>query len=152
MENGANVNDRDVLDRSALLLACQNGHLEVAQFLLENGADDSEDNNDSYTPLYAAIIERHFAIAKLLIERNSKSFKNKNLTISASIHGYLDMVKLLLEAGDNVDQRDNYGYTPIIYACKQNDIDLVRFLLEKGARVNDKANDGYTPILAASET
>jgi ankyrin repeat protein len=36
---GANVNQRDCLGRTPLLIACYFGYVEIASFLMENGAD-----------------------------------------------------------------------------------------------------------------
>jgi ankyrin repeat protein len=53
-QNGADVNERDVLNRSPLHAACMWGFLEVAKVLIESGArTDALDMND-LTPLMVA--------------------------------------------------------------------------------------------------
>lgn len=39
IHRGANVNHRDCLGRTPLLIACYFGYFEIASFLMENGAD-----------------------------------------------------------------------------------------------------------------
>ena len=45
---------------------------------------------------------------------------------------HVDIVKLLLEKGANIEQHNNKG-TPLLIACEMNHVDIVKLLLEKGA-------------------
>ena len=63
----------------------------------------------------------------------------------------LDEVKQLIEEGVDVDSRDEFGGTPLMYACAVrksefgiDNVDIVRLLLDHGADVNHKFtnNDG----------
>ncbi len=40
----------------------------------------------------------------------------------------IEMVKILLEAGANVDDVDNYGYSPLMIALENNDLDIFHYL------------------------
>lgn len=59
--------------------------------------------------------------------------------------GYTELVKFLLQAGanPNITSKDNYNniFTPLISACKLNNIVLVKILIEKGCDVNYPGND-----------
>ena len=43
------------------------------------------------------------------------------------------MVKLLLNAGANIDKQDKYGYTALIWAAFYNNREIVEILLDYGA-------------------
>ena len=62
--------------------------------------------------------------------------------IEASRDGQLDLVKLLLERGGNVNIQDIYGDTALIWASLYGHLDIVKLLLEKGADVNIQDNYG----------
>jgi ankyrin repeat protein len=48
-----------------------------------------------------------------------------------------DVVKVLVEAGANVNARSKTGFTPLLFAVRQGDIESARLLLAGGADVND---------------
>jgi tetratricopeptide (TPR) repeat protein len=56
----------------------------------------------------------------------------------ASAHGnHLEVVKMLVEKGANVNAVDlKYGSTALFYAVRYQNLDMVRYLLERGARIN----------------
>jgi len=59
------VNATNVLNETALYIACENGHTAVAQYLLDNGADVSCGRTK---PLIAAVRYGHYDCVKLLLE------------------------------------------------------------------------------------
>lgn len=54
-----------------------------------------------------------------------------------------------LQSGNSVNQIDNYGKTPLIYAGEAGKDAIVEYLLDKGADPNHSADDGSTPLLIA---
>lgn len=64
----------------------------------------------------------------------------------AAFEGSVDTVLLLLSAGASVNAQDLDGWTPLMYAAR-NEIDgeaLVRTLVAAGAELNKKNNRGRT--------
>lgn len=59
---------------------------------------------------------------------------------------HLEIMKLLINAGADVNQRDNYGKSLIYQATYNTKIDIMKFLLSKNANINLKNNIGYTPL------
>ena len=53
-----------------LYVACQNGHLQVAEVLLAFGAHPNSQTNDLATPLFIAAQMGHFRIVQKLLEFN----------------------------------------------------------------------------------
>jgi len=56
------------------------------------------------------------------------------------------VVKLLLEAGSDVNARDSLGMTPLHRAVLVGSADIVKLLLLNGADVNSRDNMGRTPL------
>lgn len=63
---------------------------------------------------------------------------------------YLDIMKLLLNAGADINQKNKLGESPIFHATRENNIDIVKFLLDSGANINTKTNRGSTPLSNAA--
>lgn len=94
-------------------LACYFGHEEVAQYLIEAGADVSlaSKNTMQVQPIHAATARRSFAL-----------------------------VKLLLEHGADPNARQQMGYTPLDAARQNGDREIIELLTAHGAR--DSAASG----------
>ena len=64
----------------------------------------------------------------------------------------MDAVKLVVDAGVNVNAADEDGDTALHRAVRMRSNDVVRFLVEKGARLDAKNSMGETPLMAALGT
>ena len=115
---------------TALMRAAFAADLELVKLLLEHGADPSIKSRDNETMLAAA--------AGL-----------------AFIHGYhrgklederLEVVKLFVELGNDVNWPDDYGITPLMAAANIGHVKVIQYLLDKGADLAahdlGKKNDG----------
>ena len=56
---------------------------------------------------------------------------------------------LLLDAGGDINGKDNRGLTPLHEAARWGWNDVVRFVVARGADLNAKDNRGLTPIDSA---
>jgi ankyrin repeat protein len=103
LENGANINDRDTIDQTPLIIASQNGCTDIVRMLLDAGAN-IEHKND----------------------------QGENALISAAQEGNIDTVKLLLDAGADVNQSNSDGETAIDLAIRlKQKKELIKLLREK---------------------
>ncbi|MBX5460866.1 MAG: ankyrin repeat domain-containing protein [Steroidobacteraceae bacterium] len=118
--------------KTPLLYAAREGHLEIAQLLLDAGADLEKADADGVSPLLMAILNERLALAKFFIER-----------------------------GANVNVEDWYGQTPLFAAVDVRNLDvpgptrdngvdreaafeLIKLLLERGANPNARTRE-YPP-------
>ena len=58
-------------------------------------------------------------------------------------------IQKLLENGTDIDQKDKYGLTPLMYAVSCNNEELVKLFLEKEADVNLSNKYGCTALFFA---
>ena len=63
---------------------------------------------------------------------------------------FIEIVKLLIEAGSNINKQDNFGYTALIYASIYGHIDIVKLLIEAGVDINIQDKYGNTALMIAS--
>ena len=71
---GGYINERDSFMRkyTALMVACREGDLKLAEFLIEKGADINARTPDGHTALMFASYNRYPDIVRLLIKRGAK--------------------------------------------------------------------------------
>lgn len=125
-------------DRTGLHWAAQEGCLESAKVLLEEGADVNAMEEDGMTALYIASSEPHIEIVKLLLSYQAEVDLTGEGTTPleiASIWGHYKVVKTLLEHGADVNYRDSEGRTPLFYVkvaqCKKSKSHEVYKAIEK---------------------
>jgi hypothetical protein len=115
---------------TALMRAAFAGDLELVTLLLERGADPSVISRDGETMVSTA--------AGL-----------------AFVHGYhrgtppeerLQVVKRFVELGNDVNQADDYGITPLMAAANFGNVPIIQYLIDAGADLGahdlGKKNDG----------
>lgn len=70
--------------------------------------------------------------------------------IWASQNGHIDVVKVLLDKGADINIKNSNGVTSLIMAIQNSSMDIVKLLLDKGAEVNTvRPNDSVTPLIMA---
>ena len=111
------------------------------------------------TPAVAALAGRHFQLAKVL-HRNGSSVAPRgyfdNTPLHAAAHnGDLEMVRVLLDYGVDIDAQNDGHCTPLDFASRnghRNDSRVVQFLIEHGADINARASrSGFAPLHRASK-
>jgi ankyrin repeat protein len=109
------------------------------------------DNYDYGTFLVVCSYNNRYSVIKYLLENDA----NPNIThdkISplnyAASNGYLDIVKILLKYGANINDVDNNNETSIISAAMNSGTNVILYLLEKGASwTRDNSNNFFIDYL-----
>lgn len=68
----------------------------------------------------------------------------------ASSYGQLEVVKILIENGADVNMKDGANWTALTCSAKKGYDSVVKFLLEHGAETDNKESPGYTALSLAS--
>lgn len=130
-------------------------HAETTRVLLENGADPNRILNGVF-PLFLAARNNQIEVVKVLlsfkpdleIQSRDDDDPDANYTalIVATIEGHTDVVRLLLEAGANVNGKAGLNRGPLQHAMDYNKEDVVRILMEYRPDLGAVDDDGDTPL------
>jgi ankyrin repeat protein len=115
---------------TALMRAAFAGDIELVKLLLAHGANPHILSSDRETTLMAAC---------------GTGFIN-GYHRQRSPSERLEVVKLLIDLGEDVNAADSYGITPLMVAANLGEITIVKYLIDKGADLGahdlGKKNDG----------
>jgi ankyrin repeat protein len=145
---------------TALMSAAYAGHKDITTWLLKQGAAvDEMDNFYHRTALMWSTMRDYPEVTKILLDNgadvNRKDICEKqewSVLIGAAYYGQTENVKLLLDAGALVDEKDTYGWTALMHAADHNQIEVARQLLQAGASFENKSTGeaGQTALLCAA--
>lgn len=149
------VNEKNSMGRTALMKTAMYGHPDIAELLLEKGADVHATDDDSRTALTWAAGRGRKNMVEFLLQNGAvldhKDNEGKTVLISAARHSDRDMVALLLDQGADLHEKDHTGTTALMMAATQWESDIPELLLEKGADIHEKNNFGDTALMFAAE-
>lgn len=135
---GAEVNCKDIVERTPLFYATLKGHGQIIKKLIDFGADANSVDDRGSTPLLVAIQSRNQESVKYLIESGvDVNFGPVNpLLCALQSHIPIEISKMLIDAGADVNHKDKFSFTPFHYAAHMNrNIKKVQILLDHGALV-----------------
>jgi hypothetical protein len=159
LELGARVNQGRLVDGvTPLLVAAQNGHVEVVVVLLEKGAAVTQGTTDNGgTPLLMAAQQGHVEVVVLLLEKGAavnQATTDDGATplFMAAENGHVEVVLVLLEKDAAVNQATtDTGVTPLVAAAQQGHVEVVRLLAVFCANITTGTTDGdWTPRSVAA--
>jgi ankyrin repeat protein len=81
-------------------------------------------------------------------ELEARDSRGATPVMHAAAFGNLDALKLLLDAGADVNARNNFDATALLWAAR--DPDKAKLLIERGADVNVRSKLGRTPLMVAA--
>lgn len=120
-QRGVDIETLDPMMRSALMERVGHGDVAGTRLLLQNGANPN--GNDQVRGMRPLIM--------------------------AAYEGNVDIVKLLLQYGANIEIMDHAAITPVQWASKNNQFEMVQLLLSSGADVNTAEGSDVTMVHAA---
>jgi Ankyrin repeats (3 copies) len=102
-----------------LIVAASRGDVATVNALLARGVDPNQaDERTGLTPL-----------------------------TQSSLYGHVEVVRLLLRAGADLNRASKDGLTALTQACVKGQIEVLDFLLSKGADVNSRSVTSFTPLM-----
>lgn len=150
LANHARVDVFDTEGRSALHLAAEHGYLQVCDSLLSNKAFINSKSRNGRTALHLAAMNGYVPLVKFLIKDHNAVIDILTLKKQTPLHlaaaaGQMEVCKLLLELGADIDATDEQGQKPIHAACQNNFSEVAKlFLQQHPSLVMATTKDGNT--------
>ena len=109
--------------------------------------------------LYDAVVNNDIKKVEKLLKRNadpnvvlSMGVSEVSPLIMAIVNGNFEIVKLLVEHNAQVDYRDGFNSTALMYAAHKGSKEIVEYLLSKGADARAEDGKGNSVLSAAKES
>jgi ankyrin repeat protein len=147
LKGGVDPNRKDPDGHSALTIAIANAHFDLADLLIENGADPSDGS-----------------LVEAVDVRNSDILRAANNRVDQK--NVMDIIQALLAHGAKPDStmpssmpnKKAFGGGPSVpsdstafyRAAKSADLTVMRLLIDKGADAKHALKDGATPLMASA--
>ena len=147
---GANVNEavteswqfsHTVEGELALSRAAKLGHVQCVSLLVEGGADVNMRDESGCTPLITCLTEAQGGLCACQLRCLPRLDKR---------HEYVECIKILLNAGADVNEMDGYGCTALAIAVQSEFEDCVDVLMEGNVDLNKGYTDGASLLMYAA--
>jgi ankyrin repeat protein len=140
LKAGADPESPNPDGETALHLVARAGNLEAAKLLLKAGAHvDARETFGGQTPLMWAVARRHPEMAELLLS------KGANVNARSAIRDY----QRVATAESRAKQLDRGGFTPLLYAARENCGACIEVLLKHKVDVDLPDPSGMSPMAIA---
>jgi ankyrin repeat protein len=150
---GANVNAANRNGATPLSQACTNAGPSIVEQLLNAGADPNASASGA-PPLVACAGSGGEVKVRMLLSwgadvNASDNWRRQTALMWAAAENHAGLVKLLIEAGANVDARSGGDFTALMFAVRQDARDAARLLIDAGADVTYIAPSTQTALRLA---
>ena len=149
-----NIDTKNESGVTPLICACSSGNLQIAEYLINKGANINLCDDDWNTPLHIAARGGHLDIVKCLVENGAFIEASSNAStplFMACCLEYFDIVGYLVDRGADIDATNADGLTCLSISCCKNSIKAIDFLISKGADINACDFSGWSPLFYAAK-
>ena len=141
IDAGADIETKDHLGRSPLLLACRSGALDVVKLLVKAGARVRATDKDGDTCLIFALYHGHIETVRYLVGLPDVDVNHaNNYWLNTALHWAIerkneDVVRVLIDAGADIEAESRSG-RPLYLASGLGVLAIVDLLVRAGAGVS----------------
>lgn len=144
------TNTLDASGTPLLVIAAEQGHLDIVKVLLKKGADINIMNPTGHTALNRSIYFEKQEVVDFLLDQGADVNKTDDIfilppLIAAAIKNNAEIGKKLIEHGAEVDVLDKINkFSPLIWAVIYGHIDFVKMIMDYKPNLNIITTYGTT--------
>ncbi len=155
LDEGLSIDGPNAYATTPLFSACSKKHWDVAELLLERGADASLANHFANSALTFAAQAGEIRWVRKLLDAGAPANETtphgedapRSLAlVLAAAGGHLEVVQALVEAGASFASRDTFEQTAVFLAASKGHPEVLRFLLDGGADANVGGRETTSPL------
>ena len=150
----ANINAVNSNGDNALILAANNGHLPVVQYLANKVAKINAVNSNGDNALIIAADSGYLPVVQYLVDNraniNAVHSNGNNALILAADKGHLPVVQYLVDNRANINAVNSNGNNALIIAANNGHLPVVQYLANKVANINAVNPKGLSALMVAS--
>lgn len=154
LQKDVNVDARDRIGRTPLMIASSRGHSAVVGLLLTSKADVNATTESRTGALHIASEKGHSHVVQQLLSHgahaNVRDHQGCTALWRAVFEGSYDVVCLLVNNGADVNVARDSGVTPLMVAVGEGHDAIFELLLNHGAYFNVRDEFGFTPLTFAA--
>ena len=137
--------------RTPLILACEHGHADIVEALLDADAGLLEARDASgRTALICAVEARNVEVVRLLCNRGAaveaRGADRLTPLLVACGSGFVDVAAALLDHGADIEAREDRGVTALMLCAWKGLTEVVRLLCDRGARLEAVDTHGESAL------
>ncbi|KAJ8676366.1 hypothetical protein QAD02_012153 [Eretmocerus hayati] len=158
IQSGAQVDTSNIKGQTALHLAVEMENFALSEHLICVGANVNHKEERSKSALHISVGKCNLPITKLLIQKGAKVDNipsDQGSLLHVAIHSSepgklrMDLVKLLLESGTDINACDDSLSTPLHLVLTNEDEDCAKYLIENNSTIDKRNKNDNTPLRIA---
>jgi ankyrin repeat protein len=154
-------------DKTPLMTAAENGHIDLIRLFLDKGVDlSTQDNVKGMSALMYAALTGRTDSAKLLLDHENNLKKNRPIHQAVEYRdNFIDLTSVapmdpgypLTLVGSSISppilsQVDKSGNNAFFIAVQNGALETVKLFLSYGININAANEQGYTPLMIAAKS
>lgn len=125
-------------DEPPIQTAARHSNVEVIRVLIKQGANVNEQTSEGFTALHKAARRGCASIMRFLVSEDLADYSLRLINGSQPIHtaarwNHPDCIQVLVEAGADINSRNDSGKTPLHWATEDQAAEAIEWLLSNGA-------------------
>ncbi|KAH0789183.1 ankyrin repeat protein [Histomonas meleagridis] len=157
MDNGADLDKKDVLGRPLIHFAVASRSMELVRLFDRKEDTMKETDNCQNMPIHVACQFGFLDCVKyIFMKTNASIFNSRNIVgalplLIVSFYGHLEILYFMKEIGINLLETNSAGANALHFAALGGHPEIVKFLIDIGIDVERKTHDKETPLFFACQ-